>query len=42
MSHQSFRKKTRKVLTNMDLKFIQSSIKKNKIYGEKYLNSPNN
>lgn len=42
MSHQSFRKKTRIVFTNMDLKFIQSSNKKNKIYGKKYLNSPNN
>lgn len=42
MSSQSFRKKTRIVLTNMDLKFIQSSIKKNKIHGKKYLNSPNN
>jgi hypothetical protein len=41
MSHQSFRKKTRKVLTNMDLKFIQSSIKKNNICGKKYLNLSN-
>ena len=42
MSSRSFRSKTRTVLTNMDLKFIQSSIKKNKIYGKKYLNSSNN
>ncbi len=42
MSSQTFRKKTRVVFKNMDLKFIQASIKKNNIYGEKYLNSPNN
>ena len=49
MSHQSFRKKTRTVLTNMDFKFIQSENKINKIknYDNKnnnvtYLNSPNN
>ena len=42
MSSQSFRKKTRTVLTNMDLKFIQS---KNKNYNNNnvtYLNSSNN
>jgi hypothetical protein len=49
MSHQSFRKKTRTVLTNMDFKFIQSENKINKIknYDNKnnnvtYLNSSNN
>ncbi len=40
MSSQAFRKKTRVVYKNMDLKFIQASIKKNEICGEKYLNSP--
>ncbi len=42
MSSQTFRKKTRVVFKNMDLKFYQSSSKKNKIHGKKYLNSPNN
>ena len=49
MSSQSFRKKTRIVLTNMDFKFIQSEnkIKKNNNYEHKnndisYINSSNN
>lgn len=40
MSHQSFRKKTRKVLTNMDLKFIQASEKTYRLHSSTHLNTP--
>jgi hypothetical protein len=40
MSHQSFRKKTRKVLTNMDLKFIQASENTYRTHTSTHLNTP--
>ena len=40
MSSQSFRKKTRVVLTNMDLKFLQSSENTYRHHTSKHLNSP--
>ena len=42
MSSQSFRKKTRMVLTNMDFKFIQSEQKTYYSTKAKYLNSTKN
>ena len=42
MSSQSFKKKTRVVLTNMDLKFIQSENKIHKNHHVEFLNSSNN
>lgn len=40
MSSQAFRKKTRLVLTNMDLKLIQSSENTYRIHSSRHLNTP--